>query len=72
MFFTAVSKGEVKKRGGSVPSTGDGFQCILQGLQDESDLQKDSLSCLRELGIVLNGQQAQVDQDASHLHDLPQ
>jgi hypothetical protein len=61
MFFTSVSKGEVKKRGGSVPWTGDGVQRFLEGLQDVGNCQKYSLRCVQELGNVLNGQQAQVD-----------
>jgi hypothetical protein len=39
MFFTAISKGGVKKgkAGGSVPWTSVGVQHFLQGFQDEGD-----------------------------------
>jgi hypothetical protein len=53
MFFTAISKGEIKKG-----KEGAQFHGPVQSLQDEGDCQKDSLSCLWELGNVLNKQQA--------------
>jgi hypothetical protein len=72
MFLWPFQKVKKKKRKGegSVPWTGVRVQRFLEAHQDEGDCQKDSLSCVQELENVINEQQAHVDQDTGHLHDL--
>jgi hypothetical protein len=55
----------------SVPHTSTGGQRLLQALQDKVDHRQDFSSPLQELGNVLDGHHAQVDQDIRNLHDLP-
>jgi hypothetical protein len=72
MFFIALSKDELKRERRRLSSM-DRRQSptLLATFQDDGDCRNDSLSYLQELGNVLNRQQAQADQDAGHLHNLP-
>jgi hypothetical protein len=60
-----------KRERGSIPWTGVGVQCFLQEFQDKGDRREGIVSYLWKLGDVLNRQQAQDDQDISHLYELP-
>jgi hypothetical protein len=60
----------MKKRG-SITWTDAGVQHFLQAFQDKGNSWEGILSCLWNLGDVLNRRHAQVDQDTGHPYEAP-